>query len=98
VNIKLDLMNGAQDGDVIKIKKSSTIGREKFNEIPLPMDRYVSRRHARLLVAEPEVFLEDLKSTNGTFYDGERVVSRVVLNNGDFFRVGRTWIQITWPT
>jgi pSer/pThr/pTyr-binding forkhead associated (FHA) protein len=96
MNIRLELMSGAQDGDEFRIKKSSSIGREKGCEIALGMDRYISRRHARLMVAEPEVFLEDLGSTNGTFYDDQRVTGRVILKNGDFFKVGRTWIRISW--
>ena len=42
------------------------------------------------------VFLEDLSSTNGTFVDDERLNGRVQLSNGKVFRVGRTWLQITW--
>lgn len=34
---------------------------------------YLSRKHARLRVAEGRVFLTDLGSTNGTFLDGERL-------------------------
>lgn len=96
MNIRLEMMSGAQDGEVFKIRKSSTIGREKTNEIPLQFDRFISRRHARLLVAEPDVFLDDLGSTNGTFYDGDRVNSRILLKNNDYFRVGRTWVLISW--
>jgi pSer/pThr/pTyr-binding forkhead associated (FHA) protein len=34
---------------------------------------YLSRRHAMFFVADGEVFLEDLGSTNGTFIDGKRL-------------------------
>lgn len=96
MRMKLELMSGAQDGEIINVKRSSTIGREKSNEIAMQYDRYISRRHARLITGDDEVFLDDLGSTNGTFYAGERVVGRVELQNGDFFRVGRTWVLITW--
>lgn len=96
MKITIELMSGAQDGEVLKINGSATIGREKTSEIPLQFDRFISRRHARILVNDPLVFLDDLGSTNGTYYDGQRVTSRVELKNRDFFRVGRTWMQISW--
>jgi len=96
LNVRLEVMNGAQDGDEFRIKKSAVIGREKNNEISLQNDRYISRRHAILNISGEEIILEDIGSTNGTFYDGERLFRPVSLSNGDFFRVGRTWIQISW--
>jgi len=96
VRITLELMSGAQDGEVMKISRTSTIGREKSNEIPLQYDRYISRRHARIIVNDPLVYLEDLSSTNGTYYDGERLTGRVQLENGEHCRIGRTWMQINW--
>ena len=49
----------------------------------------VSRRHARVLVHGGRAVLEDLASKNGTFLDGERVVSPRVLEDGATIRLGR---------
>ena len=49
----------------------------------------VSRRHARIHVADEGVFLEDLGSKNGTAVAGNRVVERVALRNGDLVTFGR---------
>ncbi len=48
----------------------------------------VSRRHARLMIAEGLATLEDLGSKNGTFVNGIRLTSPVALRDGDELRVG----------
>jgi DNA-binding winged helix-turn-helix (wHTH) protein len=48
----------------------------------------VSRRHARILIAEGRATLEDLGSKNGTFYRGQRITSPVVLANDESIVVG----------
>jgi hypothetical protein len=49
----------------------------------------VSRRHARIVIEDGAVFLEDLGSKNGTFLHEERIAGPVPLADGDVFRVGR---------
>jgi DNA-binding winged helix-turn-helix (wHTH) protein len=53
----------------------------------------VSRHHARLLVTDDAVTLEDLGSKNGTFVAGKRVTSTIV-RDGDEITVGRTLLLI----
>jgi len=48
----------------------------------------VSRHHARLLVADSRVVLEDLGSKNGTLLRGERVSAPATLQAGDEIRIG----------
>ena len=51
--------------------------------------RYLSRRHAYFFVKDNELYLEDLKSTNGTYINGTRLDdTAVLLNNGDSIEVG----------
>ena len=52
----------------------------------------VSRRHARIVVAEHQVTLEDLGSKNGTYLHEERLQAPVALRDGDTFRLGRLLI------
>jgi len=96
MKVKIEVTSGPTDGEVFQFKNSFGLGRDKTNEIALPLDKFISRRHARVLLAEPECFLEDLGSTNGTFVNNERLHGRIVLTNGQVFRVGRTWLQIEW--
>ena len=53
--------------------------------IDLPM---ISSRHARLFREGDRILIEDLRSSNGTFVNGTRVVGPVVLNSGDEVGLG----------
>lgn len=70
-----------------------TIGRESSNRIQLH-DTEASRRHVELRKADGSYELVDLESSNGTFVNNERIVSRV-LQNGDRLEVGRTRMIFT---
>jgi DNA-binding winged helix-turn-helix (wHTH) protein len=48
----------------------------------------VSRYHARIVVSDEAVTLEDLASSNGTYLNGTRVTSTVVLSDGNEIRLG----------
>jgi DNA-binding winged helix-turn-helix (wHTH) protein len=48
----------------------------------------VSRRHARIVVADGRAMIEDLSSKNGTFVGDERVRTPVPLTDGDQIRLG----------
>ena len=49
----------------------------------------VSRRHARILVADGKATLEDLGSKNGTFLRDRRLNAPSALSDGDEIRLGR---------
>ena len=66
------------------------IGRDETNSIYIHEDQYVSRHHARVLLMQGKYFVEDLESTNGTLYNGDELVDRKVLNDGDIITVGKT--------
>jgi hypothetical protein len=48
----------------------------------------VSRAHCRVDVADDEVSVTDLDSTNGTFVDGERLADTAPLPHGAMLRIG----------
>lgn len=54
----------------------------------------VSRLHCQLEAAADVVNVVDLKSTNGTYVNGERV-ERATLKSGDRLRVGRVELTAT---
>lgn len=63
------------------------IGRDPDVEVRLDSST-VSRRHARLVVGDESVVLEDSGSKNGTFRGLERVTEPVPLADGDHLRIG----------
>jgi DNA-binding winged helix-turn-helix (wHTH) protein len=68
------------------------IGRDRAATITLESPD-VSRRHARLLVTEDAVTLEDLGSKNGTFVAGQRITAPTVMRDGDQFTIcGRSLV------
>src|SRR4051812_27068981 len=65
------------------------IGRGSESDVVLP-DELLSRRHAAIGPRDGEFYLVDLRSTNGTFINGERVIGERRLRHGDMIAVGQT--------
>ncbi len=63
------------------------VGRDSASAIAIN-DAEVSRKHARLTFQGGKYVIEDLGSTNGTFVNGQRLVSAVVLKSGDVISLG----------
>ena len=74
-------------------KSEIFIGREQTSTLPL-LDETVSGRHARLAYRHNQWWVEDLKSTNGTFLNEEPVNTMTVLVSGDEIRVGQTVMRV----
>lgn len=74
-------------GEYLFFKGSVTIGRHKDNTIVLDHAE-VSSFHARIDKARSAYILTDLQSTNGTFVNGEKTLSRELLH-GDRISVGK---------
>ncbi|HYM70511.1 MAG TPA: FHA domain-containing protein [bacterium] len=65
----------------------ATIGRAPECAIML-QDGYVSSHHARVFVRGGRLWVEDLKSTNGTLVNGQRVRRPSALRPGDRLQIG----------
>jgi hypothetical protein len=75
-----------------------TIGRSNQNALALTWDPEVSRTHAQLeLVGGDWTLVDDGLSRNGSFVNGERVVGRRRLEDGDLVRIGRTPVLFRRP-
>jgi FHA domain len=58
-------------------------------------DAEVSRRHARFETRSGVVYVDDLRSSNGTFLNGRRVTESIEVRPGDAIDVGATRLAIT---
>lgn len=79
---------GALEKTIYPLLEATTIGRGSGNLIPLS-DPTASRNHAKIYSHEGSWVVEDLGSTNGIIFNGERV-EKISLNPGDSFQVGKT--------
>lgn len=70
-----------------------TLGRDPTCECILSSEA-VSARHARFSFHHGQWWLEDLKSTNGTFLNGEAVITSVVTTVGDKIQIGNIFITV----
>ena len=89
---KLEIVTGPQAGTVFTLppeKGEFIIGRSPTNSIVL-VDMNASREHARIIVDEDSFVLEDLNSSNGTFYNGLPLTAQKTLTHGDQVKIGGT--------
>jgi pSer/pThr/pTyr-binding forkhead associated (FHA) protein len=92
----LEVLSGPLDGKTWPFEREITIGRDDAVAAAcIPLDRYVSRRHARVRVDEDAIVLTDLDSRNGVKLDGCPVLGDACLRVGLPFTVGRTVLRVT---
>lgn len=92
----LEVLSGPLDGKTWSFDQEITIGRDDaVAEACIALDRYVSRKHAHLLVSGEALLLTDLNSRNGTKLNGEAVGEPAHLDVGVPFIVGRTVLRVT---
>ena len=70
------------------------LGRSREAEIFL-RDPEVSRRQARFEGENGVVYVEDLRSSNGTFLNGRRINEAIEIREGDEIDVGTTRLVVT---
>lgn len=68
------------------------IGRKSDIDIVIVEDM-VSRMHAKIMLNNGQIYIQDLGSTNGTFVNGERI-KRVRLKEGDRILVGTSLFRL----
>src|SRR6187200_3063456 len=63
----------ARRGTAYAVGGDVTIGRDPGSTIRIDDDTYISQHHAKVYVVEGQAMVEDLGSTNGSFYNGNRL-------------------------
>ena len=71
------------------------IGRSSELDMVL-VEEMVSRKHARILLSNGSISIEDLGSTNGTFVNGEKV-QQGTLREGDRVLIGTNILKVVAP-
>jgi len=89
---KLEIsLDGAGVREVTLSKEKTTLGRRPYNDIVID-NLAVSGEHAMFHLLGSEVYVEDLKSTNGTYVNGA-AVKRHRLAHDDVIEVGKYRIK-----
>ncbi|MBN1774487.1 MAG: sigma 54-interacting transcriptional regulator [Deltaproteobacteria bacterium] len=93
------LVLGAGEARTVPVPPDAVlvVGRDEQAVVALA-DEKASRRHAEIRSAAGEVTVIDLRSTNGTFVNGERVTRTHVLEHGDEIRIGGTLLTLFRPS
>jgi len=74
--------------DLVIMRRDETTP-EQTSEPALLLDHpSVSHRHARFIVEQGKIYIEDLGSSNGTWVNNEKISARAELNSGDHISVG----------
>jgi pSer/pThr/pTyr-binding forkhead associated (FHA) protein len=71
----------------------TTIGRVDDNTFPIA-EASVSSHHCEVLLRGPDVVVNDLNSTNGTFINGDKITGEAVLKPGQILRLGQIELRL----
>ncbi|MCC6749517.1 MAG: Flp pilus assembly complex ATPase component TadA [Deltaproteobacteria bacterium] len=77
-------------------KAEVNIGRVQGNDIILPKGN-VSKRHSRIVLKDGKFIIVDLKSTNGTYVNGRKITSPLVIKGTDKIYIGDFIISVEEP-
>jgi len=85
---KITITNREKDINELALSEGTvTIGRNKDNDIQID-DIAVSAYHAKLVSFFKPTYIQDLRSTNGTYVNGKRIMEHT-LSHGDIITIGK---------
>lgn len=90
VQYRLVIRRGPNPNQTFELNRDTiTIGRDITNDVVIN-DPEISRHHARLVRSGSGYAIEDLRSTNATFVNRQRIAGPQQLANGDLIGFGET--------
>ncbi len=94
---ELIILEGPQAGRRLPVgATATTFGRSPAASQSFPQDNFMSSLHMTAESGPGGVVLNDLRSTNGTFVDGERI-TQVVAGTGAVIKIGSLTMQVVSP-
>jgi hypothetical protein len=84
------------EGSTLALDAITTIGRDVNNAIVID-DQFASAQHAVLTFRGRTWYVEDMKSTNGTFVNGSPVDGVAPVGYGDEVQIGRVRLRLERP-
>jgi len=93
---KLQAISGELEGQEVTIDRDMLVGRHQDADIQL-QSAEISRRHAAFLLKENALWVQDLKSSNGTFVNDIRVSEDKMLKGGDIVQFASVRFSVLAP-
>jgi pSer/pThr/pTyr-binding forkhead associated (FHA) protein len=94
MDLALLVLGGRNAGQEIAVRRAPfVIGRDKQCHLRLRCT-LVSRRHCAIAIQDGRILIDDLRSTNGTFLNGEEVGVPQELHHGDRLNIGTFEFQV----
>ena len=93
-NVVLSILSGPSKGQSYTLTKPRVVMGRKGADVPLS-DPEISRHHCLLEVRDTYINLKDMDSTNGTFFEEERVRAAMLTNDAEF-RIGNSLIRVSF--
>lgn len=92
--LMLAVHSGAGAGTLVPLRRGAyTLGRKKSGIVIA--DAELSRQHARIVVTDTQIFIEDLGSANGTFVDNQRI-RRAAISTRSTIRCGNSTMSLVF--
>ena len=93
-NLVLRFISGKYQGSEVPLMDAHEIVVGRASDVGIVLvEEMVSRKHARFVITESDVSVEDLGSTNGTFVNGEKI-QRSSLKEGDRVLIGTSIMKV----
>ncbi len=90
----LRFISGKYQGSEVPLMDAHEIVVGRASDVAIVLvEEMVSRRHARFVMTDSDVSVEDLGSTNGTFVNGEKI-QRASLKEGDRVLIGTSIMKV----
>ena len=91
---KLVLTAGPRKGQELRLdRREVTIGRAENADLVI-RDEFASTHHAKLVLMNGEWLIQDLNSTNGTFVNGKRVGTPIVVRANVPVQIGNSVFEL----
>jgi pSer/pThr/pTyr-binding forkhead associated (FHA) protein len=92
--LALRFISGKYQGGEFPLEEGKQIIIGRSSELDMVLvEEMVSRRHAKIVVQNGQITIEDLSSTNGTFVNGEKV-QKAQLRQGDRVLIGTSILKV----
>jgi hypothetical protein len=96
VSFELVIIEGPQIGRRFPVGNvPMTFGRSPAAQLSFPQDNFISGNHLTVQSDGRSVLLTDLRSTNGTFLNGQRI-GQAIANIGDTIKIGSMTLQVVF--